>query len=160
MLGSGWCGAGRPDAASPHPSWRPGQVRPDAATLAAVALGGGAGSLGRWAVGATLPAASVGFPWATVCVNVSGAFSMGLLTAYLALRRRTHRLIQPFVGVGLLGGWTTFSALAMDTVVLVSAGRGSVALASVAATFALGVLAVPVGMWVGRRASPSGHEPE
>ncbi|MGL5908885.1 MAG: fluoride efflux transporter FluC [Phycicoccus sp.] len=123
---------------------------PDAALLAAVAVGGALGSLGRWAVGLALPTASGGFPWATFCVNVSGAFAIGLLVAYLARRPRPHPLTRPFVGAGLLGGWTTFSALAVDAVALTSAGREAAALAYVAATFVLGVLAVPAGMQVVR----------
>ncbi|MGL4174968.1 MAG: fluoride efflux transporter FluC [Dermatophilaceae bacterium] len=124
--------------------------RPDAVLLAAVAAGGVLGSLGRWAVGLALPAASGGVPWATFCVNVSGAFAMGLLVAHLAHRPRPHPLTRPFVGAGLLSGWTTFSALAVDAVALTSAGRETAALAYVAATFVLGVLAVPAGMQVVR----------
>ena len=51
-------------------------------------------------------------------VNVTGAFAMGLLVAYLVDRPGVHRLARPFVGVGVLGGWTTFSALAVDVVQL------------------------------------------
>ena len=59
-----------------------------------------------------------GFPWATFVVNVTGAFAMGLLVAYLVDRPGAHRLARPFVGVGVLGGWTTFSARAVDVVQL------------------------------------------
>ncbi|MGL4744176.1 MAG: fluoride efflux transporter CrcB [Dermatophilaceae bacterium] len=126
-------------------------ARPDAGAVAAVAAGGVLGSWGRWALGMALPASSGGFPWATLCVNVSGAFAMGLLVAYLAPRRRSHPLVRPFVGAGLLGGWTTFSAFAMDAVALATAGRAATALAYVAATFVIGVLAVPAGMRTARR---------
>ena len=61
------------------------RVEPTA--LAAVAVGGVIGSLGRYAVGHLLPHAVGEFPWATLLVNVSGAFGMGLLVAFLVDRR-------------------------------------------------------------------------
>lgn len=117
--------------------------------LGAVALGGAIGSLGRYAVGVALPHAVGGFPWATLVVNVTGAFAMGLLVAYLVDRPGVHRLARPFVGVGVLGGWTTFSALAMDAVALGDADRAQLALGYVAATFLVGTLAVATGSAVG-----------
>ena len=128
--------------------------RLDLAVLATVALGGVIGSLGRFAVGAALPHQPGGFPWATLVVNVSGAFAMGLLVAYLVDRPGAHRLARPFVGVGLLGGWTTFSALAVDAVQLGHADRAQTALVYVAATFLVGTVAVPAGSLLGQRVWP------
>ena len=124
------------------------------AVLATVALGGVIGSLGRYAVGVALPHQGGDFPWATLAVNVSGAFAMGLLVAYLVDRPGVHRLARPFVGVGLLGGWTTFSALAVDAVQLGHAGQEQVALVYVAATFLVGTLAVAAGSLLGQRVWP------
>lgn len=121
------------------------------ATLAAVALGGVVGSLGRWGVGLALPHAPGSFPWATLVVNVSGAFAMGLLVAFLLGRPGTHRLARPFVGVGVLGGWTTFSALAVEAVELAANGLVQPALGYVAASLLGGTLAVAAGTAVGRR---------
>ena len=128
--------------------------RLDLAALATVALGGVIGSLGRFAVGAALPHQPSGFPWATLAVNVSGAFAMGLLVAYLVDRPGAHRLARPFVGVGLLGGWTTFSALAVDVVRLGHADQAQTALVYVAATFLVGTLAVAAGSVLGQRVWP------
>jgi len=122
--------------------------------LGAVALGGVVGSLGRYAVDVALPHGPDAFPWATLVVNVSGAFAMGLLVAYLVDRPGVHRLARPFVGVGVLGGWTTFSALAMDAVALGAADRAQLALGYVAATFLAGTLAVAAGYVLGRRVWP------
>jgi fluoride exporter len=136
-------------------------VWPGGALLGVVALGGALGSLGRWAVGVAAPHQAGGFPWDTLGVNVSGAFAAGMLTAFLVARPGAHRLAGPFVGVGLLGGWTTFSAFAVDVVALTSAGREPVAAAYLAATLVLGVGAVPAGMRAvqrlrtGRPASPT-----
>lgn len=131
---------------------RPARVEP--ATLVAVAVGGVVGSLGRYAVSVALPQAAGGFPWATLAVNLSGAFAMGLLVAYLVDRPGVHRLLRPLVGVGLLGGWTTFSALAVEVVQLGSGDHVQPALAYLSATFLLGTLAVPAGAAVGQRVWP------
>ena len=126
----------------------------DLVVLATVALGGVIGSLGRYAVGAALPHSGTDFPWATLVVNVTGAFAMGLLVAYLVDRPGAHRLARPFVGVGVLGGWTTFSALAVDVVQLGHAAHVQTALAYVAATFLVGTLAVAAGSVIGQRVWP------
>ena len=126
----------------------------DLAVLATVAIGGVIGSLGRYAVGAALPHQGGDFPWATLVVNVTGAFAMGLLVAYLVDRPGVHRLARPFVGVGLLGGWTTFSALAVDAVQLGQSGQEQVALIYVAATFLVDTLAVAAGSVLGQRVWP------
>jgi CrcB protein len=126
----------------------------DLAVLATVAVGGVIGSLGRYAVGVALPHEPDGFPWATLTVNLTGAFAMGLLVAYLVGRPGAHRLARPFVGVGVLGGWTTFSALAVDVVHLGVADRPQAALAYVAATFLVGTLAVAGGSALGQRVWP------
>ncbi|WP_377645273.1 fluoride efflux transporter FluC [Oryzobacter terrae] len=123
----------------------------DRATLVAVAVGGVVGSLGRWAVGVALPHSPGTFPWATFVVNVSGAFAMGVLVAFLVARPGTHRLARPLLGVGVLGGWTTFSALAVEVVGLGSDRHVQLALAYVAATFLVGTLAVGAGTALGRR---------
>jgi CrcB protein len=112
------------------------------------------GSLGRYAVGLALPHGVGAFPWATFLVNVTGALAMGLLVGYLVDRPGTHPLARPFVGVGLLGGWTTFSALAVDVVNLAESGHHQLALLYVTATFLLGTLAVGAGTAAATRIWP------
>lgn len=129
-------------------------AHPEAALLATVAVGGMLGSLGRYAVGLALPHTGAAFPWSTLVVNVTGALAMGLLVAFLVDRPGVHRLARPFVGVGLLGGWTTFSALAVDAIVLAEAGAGGLAVLYVGSTFALGIIAVALGDTLGRRIWP------
>ncbi|MEO5610001.1 MAG: CrcB family protein [Ornithinibacter sp.] len=128
--------------------------RPEPAVLVAVGAGGALGSLGRYAVGLALHHAPGGFPWATLVVNVTGALVMGVLVGFLVDRPGAHRLARPFLGVGLLGGWTTFSALAVDVVQLTQAGHVQAALIYVAGTFILGVLAVGGGSALGERLWP------
>lgn len=127
---------------------------PDARMLGVVAAGGVLGSLGRWLVGGALPHPAGGFPWATFVVNVTGALAMGLLVAYLVERPGAHRLLRPFVGVGVLGGWTTFSALAVDAVQLGAGDHVQEAILYVGATFLVGTLAVATGVLLGRRVRP------
>lgn len=122
----------------------------DPALLGTVALGGAVGSLSRWGVEVALPPAPGAVPWGTLVVNVTGAFAMGLLVAWLVVRPGAHRLARPFVGVGLLGGWTTFSALAVEAVALGESGHVQVAVLYVAGTFLVGVLAVAAGVRLGR----------
>ncbi len=126
----------------------------DVGLLGSVALGGALGSLGRWGVGLALPHAADGVPWGTFVVNVTGAFAMGLLVAFLVDRPGTHRLARPLVGVGLLGGWTTFSALAVEVIALYEGGHLALMVGYLAATFLLGTLAVGAGELAGRRAWP------
>jgi CrcB protein len=119
--------------------------------LAAVALGGVLGSLGRWGVGLALPHSAGHWPWSTLLVNLSGCLLMGLLVARLAFGGRPHVLFRPFLGVGVLGGWTTFSAFSVDLLELANAGRPLLAAAYVAGSVVVGVVAVGSGHAVGQR---------
>ena len=112
----------------------------------AVAAGGALGSLGRWALAGALPEAADGWPWGTLLVNVTGALAMGLLIAWLA-DRESPAWVRPFAATGLLGGWTTYSAFALDAVTL----SPVVAVGYVAATLVLGVGACAVGLRIGER---------
>lgn len=113
--------------------------------LAAVAAGGAVGSLCRWGVGL----AAGGSHWATLLVNVTGAFAMGVLVAWLA-RGTAHPLTRPFLSVGLLGGWTTYSSFALDTHALAGDGLGGL-LGYLVLTIGLGVGAAVAGLVVGDR---------
>jgi fluoride exporter len=126
---------------------RPG----DAALLAVVAAGGVLGSLGRYAAGVALPHPSGAFAWSTFLVNVSGSVAMGVLMAWVWSMERPHPWLRPFLGVGVLGGWTTFSSFALDTHAMVDAGRGGLAAAYVVGSLVVGVSAVGLGLAGGVR---------
>lgn len=128
--------------------------RPGPGVLAVVAVGGALGSLGRYAVGLGLPHRVGEFPWGTMVVNLSGAFAIGLLVAYLMDRPGSHPLARPFLGVGVLGGWTTYSAFAVDLLQLADAGRITALLAYAVGTLLLGTLAVGAGTAAGRALWP------
>lgn len=120
-------------------------------TVTAVAIGGALGSLGRHGVDLVAPHDPAQFPWGTLLVNLSGCLCMGLLVAWLVLRPGAHPLLRPFLGVGVLGGWTTFSALAVQSVELIGGGRTSTALLYLVATFTLGTAAILAGTLAGER---------
>jgi len=117
--------------------------------LLVVAAGGALGSLGRWAVGRALPWDGAGFPWGTFVENVSGALALGVIMVLLLELRPTSRYLRPFVGVGLLGGYTTFSAVMLETMSLMTGGDAATAVVYLGATLVLGVLAVWTGVLAG-----------
>jgi CrcB protein len=95
-------------------------------TYLAIALGGALGSVLRYAIqsafnGALRPASS-GFPWGTLAVNLTGSFLIGLCAA-LAERQGAASWIRPWLMVGLLGGFTTFSAFSLENMQLARDGR-------------------------------------
>ncbi|MFC4121018.1 fluoride efflux transporter CrcB [Nonomuraea zeae] len=124
---------------------------PLAPVLAVIAAGGALGALARYAVQSALPAGPVGFPWATFWINVSGCLLIAVLMVLITEVRRAHRLVRPFLGVGVLGGYTTFSTYAVDIQRLVTAGRAVPGLLYLAGTLAAALAAVAAGMWLTRR---------
>lgn len=126
-------------------------VSGDAGLLGAVAAGGVLGSLGRYGVGLMLPHTAGAFPWSTMVVNVTGSMAMGLLVVWVLSMREPHPWLRPFLGVGVLGGWTTFSTYALDIHSLATAGRPLAAATYLAASLVLGLLAVGLGVTAGER---------
>ena len=89
----------------------------------AVACGGALGAMGRHLIsGQLMRWAGGGFPWDTLTVNVVGSFLLGLLVEYLAQRWSATQEIRGFLVVGVLGGFTTFSAFSLDAVLLLERG--------------------------------------
>lgn len=121
-----------------------GRVRVDA--LAVVAAGGALGSVGRYGLEQAWSSPPTAFPWVTLLINVAGCAAIGVVMEVLAGRSVPHRLARPFLGTGLLGGFTTFSMYAVQTQQLLAAGRGGVAAAYLTTTLFGAVVAVWVGM--------------
>lgn len=91
-----------------------------------VFLGGGLGSLARFGLGTLVGRTpSGGFPWATFAVNVIGSFALGALVGYAAVRATTD-WPRTFLGIGVLGGFTTYSTFNQESLALVEA-RGPLA---------------------------------
>lgn len=122
--------------------------RPSPADVALVAAGGAVGSAARYGVGTALGG---GAPWpvATALVNVVGAFLLGVLLEALVRRGPesvTTRRVRLTLGTGLLGGFTTYSALALEVDRLLGAGQASVATLYGLGSVALGVSACLAGV--------------
>ncbi|GGC62656.1 CrcB family protein [Hoyosella rhizosphaerae] len=92
-------------------------------TIAAVAAGGALGALARYSITIIGGGAGNGFPWHLVVVNTVGCFLIGVLLVVVNEVLTVHPIVRPFIGTGVLGGFTTFSMFAEDTVELVSAGN-------------------------------------
>ncbi|NBE92760.1 CrcB family protein [Nonomuraea sp. KC401] len=118
---------------------------------AAIAAGGALGALARHGVQSAMPGGPADFPWATFWVNVSGCLLIGVLMVMITEVRRAHRLVRPFLGVGVLGGYTTFSTYADGVRQAVEAGAPVTGLAYLVATMAAALAAVAAGMWLTRR---------
>lgn len=124
-----------------------------------VAAGGALGAVARHGLAVWMPAAPASFPWATFWTNVSGCLLIGVLMVLVTeVAGRPHRLLRPFVGVGFLGGFTTFSTYAVQAHQLRAEQVPGTALAYVFGTLAAALLAVEVGMfltrWAGRARRP------
>lgn len=119
--------------------------------LLAVAAGGVAGSLGRWGLGVAAPPGPGAVPWATLTVNVVGAFLLGLLMVLVTDVWPDQRYVRPFWGVGVLGGFTTFSAYTVELRGLLAAGDAALAAGYLVGTLLLGLAAVTAGLALGRR---------
>ncbi len=106
--------------------------------LLLVAVGGFTGAIARHAVAAALPG---GFPWGTLAVNVAGSFALGVLVFEATLTGRLAPETRLVVGTGFLSSFTTYSTFAVQTAAL----SPRLAVANVAANYALGFLAVVAG---------------
>jgi CrcB protein len=116
------------------------------------ALGGALGALARWAVGELMPHSPGAWPWATFLVNVTGCLLIGVLLAVLLARFPRSHWLRPFLAVGVLGGYTTYSTFAVETVRLTEGGRPALAAGYVLASVIGGVAAVVAGLLAGRAA--------
>lgn len=89
----------------------------------AIALGAMVGALARHYLSSLVAGlAGHGFPWGTLCVNIVGAFLLGTLVSWFALRQGVSLEVRGFLVVGLLGSFTTFSAFSLETLLLIERG--------------------------------------
>lgn len=115
--------------------------------LLLAALAGGAGAGLRYVVDRLLtPAAGMRFPWGILVVNVSGSFALGVITGLGAAIAPELSLV---LGVGLLGGYTTFSTVSVETVLLAQRRRRRDAVLNLLGALALAVLAAGLGVLFG-----------
>lgn len=119
--------------------------------LLLVAAGGALGAVARYGVGRILPVG--GWPYATLTVNVVGGLLMGLLAGWLAFRGgASQESIRLFAAVGVLGGFTTFSAFSLETALMIERRQLGLAAAYVGLSVVLSVAALFIGLMIARRA--------
>jgi CrcB protein len=120
--------------------------------IVGVALGGALGSSARYALDRLIErSSSAVFPWSTFTINITGCFLIGLISAALVDRHHLPAWIRIGLVVGVIGGYTTFSTFAQETLDLGEIHHVLVAAAYVAASVAVGVTAAYAGGVVGRR---------
>jgi fluoride exporter len=119
-----------------------------------VGLGGAAGAMARYGLGlaATRLAPTSEWLWGTFAANVIGGLLMGILAGWVSLRggavSEAQRLL---LGVGVLGGFTTFSAFSLETVLIIERRQYGLAGAYVASSVALAIATVAIGLLLARR---------
>ena len=128
------------------------RVVPVGAAAALVAVGGGVGALLRGALELQHHRPG-GWPWATLGINVSGAFVLGGLLILLEELFPSARVARPLIGTGFLGGYTTFSTFAVESFDLLHAHRAGLAMAYVASSTVGALFAVLLGVVLGRAVS-------
>ncbi|SNT12692.1 CrcB protein [Asanoa hainanensis] len=118
--------------------------------VVSVSAGGVLGALARYGIGHAWPTPPGGFPWATFVINVTGCLLIGALMVLVTELFTEQRLLRPFLGVGVLGGYTTFSTYAVDLRNLIVAGAPGTATLYLLTTLAAALLAVLLGMTAAR----------
>jgi len=129
-----------------------------ASKILLLTVGGACGVNARYWLGLAVARwLGVRFPWATFAINVSGSFAIGLVAAALA-ERWPHPSVRIFAIAGFLGGYTTFSSYMFESFELWERGDRPLAIANLLGSLAAGLLAVALGLALGRRLfEPSGR---
>ena len=133
---------------SPEPV--PDLLRRQADLLPVIAAGGALGSLARWGLAAALPHHASEIAWGTVIANIAGSLLLGLLMAFVLDVWSERRYVRPFLGVGVLGGFTTFSTYELDARGLLATHHPGLALVYVGGSVLAALVAVGLGVVAGR----------
>lgn len=119
-----------------------------------VALGGAAGAVARYGLGVQAGRwLGHAWPWGTFIANLAGGLLMGVLVGWLGLRGGADQeRLRLLLGVGVLGGFTTFSAFSIETALMVERREWGGAIGYAGLSAILSVAAVFAGLWLARRA--------
>ena len=110
-----------------------------------VGLGGAAGSICRYLLGLLPLKPASGFPAITLCINIAGAFALGLIGALAGKYAKLNLQLLLFLRVGVCGGFTTFSTFSVETAGLLQSGKTGLAMLYMALSLLLGVTVVLLG---------------
>jgi CrcB protein len=115
--------------------------------IAAVALGGAIGSVGRYLAGIGAGKLfGLGFPWGTLIINIAGSFLIGVFVEYFALRWDLPQAARVFLTVGICGGFTTFSTFSLESFLMIERGEFGSAAAYIGASVVVSILALFAGL--------------
>ncbi|MEV5508200.1 fluoride efflux transporter CrcB [Streptomyces orinoci] len=131
-----------PDIGLPPAEHRRRARREQWPVVCAVSVGGAAGAAARYGMSLLWPTPAGAFPWTTFVINVAGCAVIGVFMVVITEVWAAHRLVRPFFGTGILGGFTTFSTYAVDIQRLVQSGHAATALAYLALTMVCALTAV------------------
>jgi CrcB protein len=126
------------------------QRRAQMVIVFALGCGGVVGAVARYAISLALPTAANQFPWSTFLINVSGSALLGFLLVLLIEQFPRGRLVRPLVGSGLIGAYTTFSTLEVDTVLLFRGHEIGLGIIYLISSLLAGLAAVWLGMNLAR----------
>ena len=129
---------------------RPGRRDRQLDIVAVIALGGGIGSVARYLISTALPVAPGHFPWATFVINLAGCLLLGALMEFVLDVWPPRRYVRPFAGIGVLGGFTTFSTFAVEIRGLAAHDAWALADAYALSSLVGGVVAVWAGITLAR----------
>jgi CrcB protein len=115
--------------------------------VAATAIGGALGAEARYGLSLAMPHHDQQFPWSTLVINATGCLLIGVLMTVLVSMPSAPRLARPFLGVGVLGGYTTYSSFAVEVQHLLLRHRPLVAVSYLL----LSVLACAGAVWLSSR---------
>ncbi len=115
-------------------------------SLIFVMTGGAIGAGLRFGLSRVIPVGVSGWPWPTFAANVAGGLAMGMLAAWLLRGNGLPENMRLFLGVGVLGGFTTFSAFSLEMAQMIQRGQIGMALLYASASVALALLALFAGM--------------
>jgi len=115
-----------------------------------IGLAGAAGAVLRTSIGQVVVSGS-GFPFATLVVNIVGTFILCFLVSGVLRKLTANQDLQDAVTTGFLGSFTTFSALSIETILLVESGQLQIAVAYIGASAIAGIMAGVLGFSIGRK---------
>jgi len=124
---------------------------------AVIAAGGALGGAARYGLNELWPTQPGGFPWSTFTENVLGCLLIGALLVYLLEVIAPHRYARPFLAIGVLGGFTTFSTYAAETAGLLRTGHSPLALIYLFGTLVVALVATWTGLTAARAAAGITH---
>jgi fluoride exporter len=115
-----------------------------------VMAGGAAGAALRYSLSRMLPVQPAGWPWPTFVANVAGGLAMGVLASWLLRQGDGGEPVRLLLGVGVLGGFTTFSAFSLEMAMMIERGQTMLAASYALASVLLALVALFAGLLIGR----------